>query len=140
MKDAPTVFDCSLIGLPRIENRAGNITPIHPNVNVPFDIRRVFYSFDIPGGEARGAHAHKRCHQLLVAASGSFEVVLDDGVNTRTLLLNRPFYGLHIPPGIWASEQSFSSGSICLVLASEGFDEDDYIRDYAAFCRCRGII
>ena len=140
MKDAPTVFDCSLIGLPRIENRAGNITPIHLNVNVPFDIRRVFYSFDIPGGEARGAHAHKRCHQLLVAASGSFEVVLDDGVNTRTLLLNRPFYGLHIPPGIWASEQSFSSGSICLVLASEGFDEDDYIRDYAAFCRFRGII
>ncbi len=139
MKDAPTVFDCSLIGLPRIENRAGNITPIHPNVNVPFDIRRVFYSFDIPGGEARGAHAHKRCHQLLVAASGSFEVVLDDGVNTRTLLLNRPFYGLHIPPGIWASEQSFSSGSICLVLASEGFDEDDYIRDYAEFELFRGM-
>ncbi|MDE6126223.1 MAG: FdtA/QdtA family cupin domain-containing protein [Muribaculaceae bacterium] len=133
----PTVFDCSLIGLPRIENRAGNITPIHPFVNVPFDIRRVFYSFDIPGGEARGAHAHKNCHQLLVAASGSFEVVLSDGTNTRTLLLNRPFYGLHIPPGIWASEQSFSSGSICLVLASEGFAEDDYIRDFDEFRRWR---
>lgn len=135
MKNAPTVFDCSLIGLPRIENRAGNITPIHPRVNVPFDIKRVFYSFDIPGGEARGAHAHKHCHQLLVAASGSFEVVLNDGINTRTLLLNRPFYGLHIPPGIWASEQSFSSGSICLVLASEGFAEDDYIRDFEEFKR-----
>lgn len=135
MKAAPTVFDCSIIGLPRVENRAGNITPIHPFVNVPFDIKRVFYSFDIPGGEARGAHAHKDCHQLLVAASGSFEVVLNDGVNTRTLLLNRPFYGLHIPPGIWASEQSFSSGSICLVLASEGFSEDDYIRDFAEFLR-----
>lgn len=135
MKAAPTVFDCSIIGLPRVENRAGNITPIHPFVNVPFDIKRVFYSFDIPGGEARGAHAHKDCHQLLVAASGSFEVVLNDGVNTRTLLLNRPFYGLHIPPGIWASEQSFSSGSICLVLASEGFSEDDYIRDFSEFLR-----
>lgn len=139
MKDTPTVFDCSLIGLPRVEDRAGNITPIHPFVNVPFDIKRVFYSFDIPGGEARGAHAHKSCHQLLVAASGSFEVVLDDGTNTRTLLLNRPFYGLHIPPGIWASEQSFSSGSICLVLASEGFSEEDYIRDYAEFQAFRGI-
>lgn len=139
MKDTPTVFDCSLIGLPRVEDRAGNITPIHPFVNVPFDIKRVFYSFDIPGGEARGAHAHKSCHQLLVAASGSFEVVLDDGVNTRTLLLNRPFYGLHIPPGIWASEQSFSSGSICLVLASEGFSEEDYIRDYAEFRAFRGV-
>lgn len=139
MKDTPTVFDCSLIGLPRVEDRAGNITPIHPFVNVPFDIKRVFYSFDIPGGEARGAHAHKSCHQLLVAASGSFEVVLDDGTNTRTLLLNRPFYGLHIPPGIWASEQSFSSGSICLVLASEGFSEEDYIRDYAEFQAFRGV-
>lgn len=129
----PNVYDCSVIELPKIENRAGNITPIHPGINVPFDIRRVFYSFDIPGGEARGAHAHKDCHQFLIAASGSFEVVLDDGMNKRTVLLNRPFYGLHIPPGIWASEQSFSSGSICLVLASEGYIEDDYIRDYNNF-------
>ncbi len=133
MKPAPSVFDCGVIELPRIENRAGNITPIHRFVNVPFDIKRVFYSYDIPGGEARGAHAHKQCHQLLVAASGSFEVVLHDGVNARTILLNRPFYGLHVPPGIWAAEQSFSSGSICLVLASEGFSEDDYIRDFNDF-------
>lgn len=129
----PSVYDCSIIELPRIENRAGNITPIHPFVNVPFDIKRVFYSFDIPGGEARGAHAHKKCHQFLIAASGCFEVVLDDGLNKRTVILNRPFYGLHIPPGIWASEQGFSSGSICLVLASEGYSEEDYIRDYDEF-------
>ena len=110
-----TVYDCSVIELPRIENRAGNITPVHNRLNLPFDIKRVFYSYDIPGGEARGAHAHKECHQFLVAASGAFEVVLDDGVNKRTVLLNRPFYGLHIPPGIWAAEQGFSSGSVCLV-------------------------
>lgn len=128
-----TVYDCSVIELPKIENRAGNITPIHPYVNIPFDIRRVFYSFDIPGGEARGAHAHKECHQFLIAASGSFEVVLDDGNNKRTVTLNRPFFGLHVPPGIWAAEQNFSSGSICLVLASEGYSEDDYIRKYEDF-------
>ena len=129
----PTVYDCSIIELPRIENRAGNITPVEGDVNLPFCIRRVFYSYDIPGGEARGAHAHKECHQFLVAASGSFEVVLDDGRNKRTVVLNRPFYGLHIPPGIWAAEQGFSSGSICLVLASECYTEDDYIRDYDEF-------
>nr|WP_186974148.1 FdtA/QdtA family cupin domain-containing protein [Bacteroides intestinalis] len=129
----PTVYDCSIIELPKIENRAGNITPVHGKLNIPFDISRVFYSYDIPGGEARGAHAHKECHQLLIAASGSYEVVLDDGVNKRTILLNRPFYGLHIPPGIWASEQGFSSGSICLVLASHVYDEKDYIRDYKQF-------
>ena len=129
----PTVYDCPIIELPRIENRAGNITPVEGDVNLPFCIRRVFYSYDIPGGEARGAHAHKECHQFLVAASGSFEVVLDDGRNKRTVLLNRPFYGLHIPPGIWAAEQGFSSGSICLVLASECYTEDDYIRDYDKF-------
>ena len=129
----PTVYDCSIIELPKIENRAGNITPVHGKLNIPFDISRVFYSYDIPGGEARGAHAHKECHQLLIAASGSYEVVLDDGINKRTILLNRPFYGLHIPPGIWASEQGFSSGSICLVLASHVYDEKDYIRDYKQF-------
>lgn len=131
----PTVYDCSLIELPKIETQGGNITPIQGNINVPFDIKRVFYSYDIPGGESRGAHAHKECHQFLVAASGSYEVLLDDGVNKRTVLLNRPFYGLHVPPGIWASEQAFSSGSICLVFASELFKEEDYIRDYDMFIK-----
>lgn len=126
----PTVYDCSVIELPKIETEGGNITPIQGNENIPFEIKRVFYTYDIPGGEARGAHAHKECHQFLVAASGAYEVLLDDGVNKRTVLLNRPFYGLHVPPGIWASEQAFSSGSICLVLASHGYDEADYIRDY----------
>ena len=126
----PIVYDCSVIELPKIETEGGNITPIQGNENIPFEIKRVFYTYDIPGGEARGAHAHKECHQFLVAASGAYEVLLDDGVNKRTVLLNRPFYGLHVPPGIWASEQAFSSGSICLVLASHGYDEADYIRDY----------
>ncbi len=133
----PTVYDCSVIELPRIENRAGNITPIHGMKNVPFDIKRVFYSYDIPGGEARGAHAHKECHQFIVAASGSFEVVLDDGRNKRTVLLNRPFYGLHVPPGIWAAEQGFSSGAICLVLASDLYEEEDYLRNYQDFLNYR---
>lgn len=130
-----TVYDCSVIELPRIENRAGNITPIQSMLNVPFNIKRVFYTYDIPGGEARGAHAHKECHQFLIAASGAFEVLLDDGINKRTVLLNRPFRGLHIPPGIWASEQEFSSGAICLVLASKKYDESDYIRNYDEFLK-----
>lgn len=127
-----TVYDCSFIELPKVSvgERKGNLTMVYNNVNIPFDVKRVFYSYDIPGGEARGAHAHKECHQFLIAASGSYEVVLDDGTNKRTVMLNRPFYGLHIPPGIWAAEQSFSSGSICLVLASQSYIADDYIRDY----------
>ena len=127
-----SVYDCSFIELPKIEveERKGNLTFVYNNDTVPFKIKRVFYSYDIPGGESRGAHAHKECHQFLIAVSGSFEVVLDDGRNKRTVLLNRPFYGLHIPPGIWAAEQGFSSGSICLVLASREYESDDYIKDY----------
>ncbi len=128
-----TVYDCSFIELPKHYNVSGNLTAIENNKNIPFAIKRVFYTYDIPGGEARGAHAHKECHQFLIAGSGSFEVALDDGINKRTVLLNRPFYGLHIPPGIWAAEQSFSSGSICLVLASHLFNENDYIRNYDEF-------
>jgi oxalate decarboxylase/phosphoglucose isomerase-like protein (cupin superfamily) len=128
-----TVYDCSIITLPKIENRAGNITPITSNIELPFPIKRIFYLYDIPGGESRGAHAHKECHQFLIAASGSFEVLLDDGNTKRIVQLNRPYYGLHIPPGIWASEINFSSGSICLVLASHGYNEDDYIRQYSDY-------
>lgn len=130
-----TVYDCSVIELPKITMRQGNITPIEGMKNLPFEVKRVFYSYDIPGGESRGAHAHKECHQFLIAASGAFEVLLDDGVNKRTVLLNRPFYGLHVPPGIWASEQGFSSGSICLVLASHCYEKEDYIRDYDEYKR-----
>jgi len=128
-----SVFDCSIIELPKIHNRAGNITPVTNNINIPFEVKRVFYIYDIPGGEDRGAHAHKKCHQFLVAASGSFEIESDDGTAKRTLMLNRPYYGLHIPPGIWTAEKGFSSGAICLVLASEIYKEDDYIRDYDMF-------
>lgn len=130
-----TVFDCSFIELPKISFPAGNLTPVEGLKNLPFEIKRVFYTYDIPGGEARGAHAHKVCHQFIIAASGAFEVTLDDGFNKRTVLLNRPFFGLHIPPGIWAAEQSFSSGSICLVLASHKYDETDYIRNYEDFLK-----
>ncbi len=128
--NATSVFDCSLCELNKMHDPEGNLTYIYENTHVPFPISRIFYSYDIPGGEDRGAHAHKKCHQFIIAASGSFEVVLDDGTNKRSVLLSRPFWGLHVPPGIWASEQSFSSGSICLVLASEGYDENDYIRNY----------
>lgn len=131
--EAQSVYDCSLCELNKMHDDEGNLTYMYEKVHVPFPINRVFYSYDIPGGEDRGAHAHKKCHQFIIAASGSFEVVLDDGTNKRTVLLNRPFWGLHVPPGIWASEQGFSSGSICLVLASEGYDEDDYIRDYDSY-------
>ena len=125
-----SVYDCSVIELPRIKNRAGNITPVNNSDNIPFDVKRVFYIYDIPGGEDRGAHAHKECHQFLIAASGSFEIELYDGINKRTVALNRPYYGLHIPPGIWAAEKGFSSGAVCLVLTSHKYDENDYLRKY----------
>lgn len=134
-KEGVSVFNCSLCELNKFHDPEGNLTVVSEKVHVPFPINRVFYSYDIPGGEDRGAHAHKECHQFIIAASGSFEVVLDDGTNKRTITLNRPFWGLHVPPGIWASEQGFSSGSICLVLASHGYSEDDYIRNYDDFMK-----
>ena len=132
-----SVYDCSIIELPRIHNRAGNITHVTNYTNVPFDIKRVFYIYDIPGGEDRGAHAHKECHEFLIAASGSFEIEMDDGINKRTVALNRPYYGLHIPPGIWAAEKGFSSGAVCLVLNSHLYEEKDYIRTYEKFLRSK---
>ena len=128
-----SVYDCSVIELQRINSRAGNITPVTNNVNVPFDVKRVFYIYDIPGGEDRGAHAHKEFHQFLIAASGSFEIELNDGTTKRTVMLNRPYFGLHIPPGIWAAEKGFSSGAICLVLTSHAYEAADYIRDYEEY-------
>lgn len=124
------VSDCNLVVLPKIGDRNGHITAVNNNIEIPFAIKRVFYLYDIQGGDSRGAHSHKDCHQLLIAASGSFEVLLDDGVTQKKVILNLPDVGLHIPPGIWASEMNFSSGAICLVLASHDFDEADYIRDY----------
>jgi len=126
-----SVYDCSIVELPKIQNIAGNITAIDNKQDIlPFKVKRVFYLYDIPGGESRGAHAHKVCHQFLIAASGAFEVLLDDGTVKRQVQLNRPYHGLHIPPGIWAQEVNFSSGAICLVLASHVYDDKDYIRNY----------
>jgi len=136
-KPLPTVNDAKLYDLNKIHYSEGNLTVIQGGVDLPYDLRRVFYLYDVPGGESRGAHAHRECHQFLVAAGGAFEVLLDDGTNRRTVQLNRPFYGLHIPPGLWASEQSFSSGSTCLVLASHPYDEADYIHDYDEFLAWR---
>ena len=129
------VSDCSVIKLPKIENRSGNLTSIQNSIEIPFDIKRIFYLYDIPGGKDRGAHAHLECHQFLIAGSGSFDVLLNDGKSKKLVTLNQPDKGLHIPPGIWASEVNFSSGSICLVLASHKYDEKDYVREYNAFLK-----
>lgn len=128
-----TVHDCTIVTLDKHHNRRGNISIVENNRAVPFDVRRVYYLYDIPGGESRGGHAHRALHQLIVAASGSFTVTLDDGRVKRTFLLNRPYQGLLVVPGIWRELDDFSSGSVCLVLASEVYDEDDYIRDYKQF-------
>lgn len=132
-----SVFDCSVIEIGKIQNRSGNISVLENNQQLPFEIKRIFYIYDIPGGESRGAHAHKACHQFLVAASGAFEVLLDDGKAKRLVQLNRPYQGLHIPPGIWASELNFSSGSICMVFASHVYFEEDYIRLYEDFLKIK---
>ena len=130
-----SVFDASVITLQQIQNRAGNITPVTSLENIPFKVKRVFYIYDIPGGKDRGAHSHKQCHQFLVAASGGFEIEIDDGINRRTVVLNRPYYGLHIPPGLWAAEKGFCSGAVCLVLTSHKYDANDYIRNYSEFLK-----
>ena len=131
--DKMSVFECSLIDLGKTHFPQGNLTVIENNSQFPFKVKRVFYLYDIAGGESRGAHAHKECHQFLISASGSFEVELDDGTYKRQVFLNRPNIGLHIPPGVWASEVNFSSGAICLVLASHTYNEKDYIRKYIDF-------
>jgi hypothetical protein len=128
-----SVFDCAILPLNKIHNRAGNITIVEGLTNVPFEIKRLYYLYDIPGGEARGGHAHKNLYQLIVAASGSFDVLLDDGRNKKVVTLNRPDYGLMVVPGIWRELMEFSSGAICLVLASEKYDVTDYMREYPEF-------
>ena len=124
---------CRLIELPRVEDRRGNLTFIEENRHIPFEIKRVYYLYDVPGGESRGGHAHKQLQQFIIAANGSFDVVLDDGSSKERYHLNRSYYGLYIPSMVWRELDNFSSGSVCLVLASEYFDEQDYIRDYDVF-------
>jgi hypothetical protein len=128
-----SVYDCVILPLSKIHNLAGNITIIEGNTSIPFPIKRIYYLYDIPGGEDRGGHAHKELYQLIIAASGSFSVLLNDGQNKKIVTLNRPDYGLMIFPGIWRELFEFSSGAICLVLASHKYDETDYIRDYEYF-------
>jgi len=128
-----TIYDCSIVILPKIENKVGNITPIQNEKDIPFSIKRVYYLYDIPGGESRGGHAHKTLEQIVVAATGSFDVLLDDGNNRKLVSLNRPYIGLHVVPGLWRELQNFSSGAICLVLASDIYNIEDYIRDYGQF-------
>ena len=134
-----TIDAVKLIELPKIHNQAGNITALNNSAHIPFEFKRVFYLYDIPGGESRGAHAHHKCFQFLVAASGGFSVSVDDGKNQKEIRLTRPYQGVLIPPGIWASEIDFTSGSICLVLASREYEEMDYIRDYDEFKQLKGI-
>ncbi len=128
--------DCKLINLPKISDPRGNLTFIEGEKHLPFDIKRVFYLYDVPTAEDRGAHAHRKLHQFLVCLSGSFDVALDDGIEKNKVHLNRPWVGLHIPPMIWASEINFDAGSVCLVMASDYYDESDYIRDYSKFISC----
>ena len=134
MKNNNSVYDCSIIELDKHHSdRKGNLSVVQNGDTVPFDVKRVYYLYDVPGGESRGAHAHKELSQLIVAASGSFTVTLDDGKVKRSFLLNRPYQGLLVVPGIWRDLDDFSSGSVCMVLASHPYDKEDYIRDYDEF-------
>lgn len=128
-----TVYDCSILHLPKIHNRAGNLTAVENLKSIPFDIKRVYYLYDVPGGETRGGHAHKKLQQIVIAASGSFDVILDDSISRKAVHLNRPYLGLHIVSGLWRELVNFSSGSICFVLASEFYEESDYIRNHGVF-------
>jgi len=124
---------CKMVDLPKILDARGNLTFIEASRHIPFEIKRVYYLYDVPGGATRGGHAHKHLEQFIIAAMGSFDVILDDGIERKRFHLNRSYYGLYIPSMVWRELDNFSSGSVCLVLASEFYEEDDYIRDYETF-------
>lgn len=132
-----TIHECKLVPLPKISDLRGNLTFIEGNEHIPFDIKRIFYLYDVPTGESRGAHAHLTLHQFLICLSGSFDVAVDDGISKTTIHLNRPWSGLHIPPMVWAAEVNFDPGTVCLVLVSDLFAEDDYIRDYEDYLKLK---
>ena len=135
------VADCTIIELDKHHSdRKGNLTVVENGVTLPFDVKRVYYLYDVPGGESRGSRAHKELQQLIVAASGSFTVTLDDGENKRSFFLNRPYQGLYVKPGLWRDLEDFSSGAVCMVLASEVYQQEDYIRDYQEFLAFRSAI
>ncbi len=131
--------DCKIVELPKISDPRGNLTFIEGDAHVPFSIKRVYYLYDVPGGAERGGHAHKGLAQLIIAMSGSFDVVLDDGTEKKRFHLNRSYYGLYVCPMIWRELDNFSSGSVCLVLASNKYSEDDYFRDYDCYLSARGL-
>jgi hypothetical protein len=131
------VNKCMMVDLPKISDPRGNLTFIEGNRQVPFDIQRVYYLYDVPGGSERGGHAHKALHQLIIAISGSFDVVIDDGKEKKRLHLSRSYNGLYVCPMIWRELDNFSSGSVCMVLASNKYDESDYYRDYGQFMKDR---
>ena len=134
------VYDCSIIELDKHHSdRKGNISVVENGITVPFDVKRVYYLYDVPGGESRGSHAHKELSQLIIAASGSFRVTLDDGNVKRSFTLNRPYQGLYVKPGIWRDLDDFSSGAVCMVLASEVYQPEDYIHEYDKFLEFRNI-
>jgi dTDP-4-dehydrorhamnose 3,5-epimerase-like enzyme len=133
----PTLDKCLIIDLPIIPDYRGNLTFIEGGIHVPFDIKRVYYLYDVPGGAERGGHAHKELQQLIVAMSGSFDVVLDDGTSKKRVHLNRSYQGLYLPRMIWRELDNFSSGSVCMVLASQKYNENDYIRNYADFAELK---
>jgi hypothetical protein len=134
-----TIADCKNVDLPKIADPRGNLTFVEGGKHIPFDIRRVYYLYDVPGGAERGGHAHKALHQLIIAMSGSFDVVLDDGVDKKRIHLNRSYNGLYVCPMIWRELDNFSSGSVCMVLASNRYDEADYYRDYGDYLVAQGL-
>lgn len=131
---------CKKIEFPKIQDARGNLSFIEGGIHVPFDIQRVYYLYDVPGGAERGGHAHKDLHQLIIAMSGSFDVVLDDGLEKKRFHLNRSYYGLYVCPMIWRELDNFSSGSVCMVLASNRYDEGDYYRSYPEFIDAKKIL
>lgn len=132
-----TIENCKKIDLPKIQDPRGNLTYIEGGQHIPFEIQRVYFLYDVPGGAERGGHAHKELHQLIIAMSGSFDVLLDDGKDKKRVHLNRSYSGLYVCPMIWRELDNFSSGSVCMVIASNRYDEDDYYREYAEFMRSR---
>jgi dTDP-4-dehydrorhamnose 3,5-epimerase-like enzyme len=130
--------DCRIVNFPKVTDYRGNLSFIEENRQIPFKIKRVYYLYDVPCGATRGGHAHKALHQVVIALSGSFDVILDDGLRKRSFFLNRPHYGLYIPPKIWRELENFSSNSVVLSLVSEVYDESDYVRDYGIFKRLVG--
>jgi len=135
-----TVDDCRIIDFPRIVDERGNLSFAQSMDQVPFEIKRVYWLYDVPGGESRGSHAHRQLEQLIVAAGGSFTVTLDDGTRKKTFFLNRPYQGLYVPAGIWRDLYDFSSGSVCMVMASAPYVEDDYLREYDEFLEFRQTV